>query len=153
MKTHRNGVTTDYNGLTTEDFMLRADPSWYVSDGGHEHVMTVLKDNREIRIFRDGEMRIHVWDSEKSRENNDHHDVVRYTENLTELGIETDEQLFKADEDGRMEWHNNAWFDMYAYKDGTSEPVWLDCVQDDLRIAWSEAINLLSVNSLWSNTQ
>jgi len=145
---------TTYNSVTDEDLLLRRDPAWYVSDPAHhEHIATVTKGDREVRVFRDGEMRIHIWASKESRDAGDAPEIVRYTDRLVGEGIETDEQLAKAHDEDRLEWHHNAWFDLYAYgavsDEGGGEPVWLDCVQHDLPTAIGEANKALELDDLW----
>jgi hypothetical protein len=139
-----------YQYVTEDDLRLRRDPAWYVSDPAHhEHIATVTKDDREVRVFRDGEMRIHIWDSKESRDAGDAPEVVRYTDRLCRI-LETDEQLEKAFDEDRVEWHMNAWFDLYAYGAVSGvEPVWLDCVQHDLPTAIGEAQRALDIADLW----
>lgn len=144
-----NGIITEYIGVTTEDLRLRRDPAWYVSEPSHhEHVATTTKGDREVRVFREGEMRIHIWDSKEARNAGAQPDIIRYTDRLVGAGIETDEQLAEAHDHDRLEWHMNAWFDLYAYV-GTGEPVWLDCVQHDLPTAIGEAERALALDDIW----
>lgn len=144
-------TTTTYESVTDEDLRLRRDPAWYVSDPSHhEHIATITEGNREVRVFREGEMRIHIWASRESRDAGEAPEIVRYTDRLVGEGFETDEQLAKAHDEDRLEWHMNAWFDLYAYgavKD--DEPVWLDCVQHDLPTAIGEAVRALALDDLW----
>jgi hypothetical protein len=94
-------------------------------------------------------MRIHIWDSKESRDAGDAPEVVRYTDRLCRI-LETDEQLEKAFDEDRVEWHMNAWFDLYAYGAVSGvEPVWLDCVQHDLPTAIGEAQRALDIADLW----
>lgn len=145
-----NGITTEYIGVTNEDLRLRRDPAWYVCDPSHhEHVATTTKGDREVRVFREGEMRIHIWDSREARDAGEQPYIIRYTDRLVGMNIETDEQLADAHNDDRLEWHMNAWFDLYAYKVGESEPTWLDCVQHDLPTAINEANEALSLDDIW----
>lgn len=147
-------TTITYEGVNDEDLRLRRDPAWYVCDPSHhEHIATITEGDREVRVFRDGEMRIHIWDSKESRDAGAQPDIIRYTDRLVGAGIETDEQLAKAHDEDRLEWHMNAWYDLYAYgavsDEGGGEPVWLDCVQHDLPTAIGEAVRALALDDLW----
>jgi hypothetical protein len=61
---------------------------------------------KEVRVYRNGEMRIHY--TEPSGEVS----VLRYTQDLDEKGLDTDEKLFEAENSGKIEWINNAWFEV-----------------------------------------
>ena len=70
-----------------------SDPVWFSDDG-------------EIVIYRAGEMRIHFTEPDGSTS------VLRYTSDLDEKGLDTDEKLAAAEEAGTIEWHNNPWFEV-----------------------------------------
>lgn len=145
-----NNIIITYESVTDEDLRLRRDPAWYVSDPAHhEHIATVIKGDREVRVFRDGEMRIHIWDNKKAQARGSAPDIIRYTDTLVGAGIETDEQLARAFDEGRVEWCNNAWFDLYAYGSDSDDPVWLDCVQHDLPTVINEAKRALEIEDIW----
>lgn len=130
------------------------DPAFYVwGASGHEHVATVTMGDREIKVFCDGEMRIHVWESKEARERGDNCDVVRYCDRLVEAGIDTDEKLQKALEDERIEFWNNAWFDLYAGDDTVGEDGWLDCVHFDIDEAVLHASELIESDEVWLQKQ
>jgi hypothetical protein len=61
-----------------------------------------------------------------------HYDVIRYSDRLEESGFNNDLDLIAAEP--RIEWENNAWFDLYwsfglTDEDGEN---WLNCVTHDL---------------------
>lgn len=142
-------ASVQYNYLSDDDLMLRRDPAFYVNDEqAHELVATIVKGDREIRVFCDGEMRIHVWDSKEAREADKQPDeVIRYVSDLMSVA-KTDEELRDLEE--RIEWVNNAWFDMYAYGEGITDG-WLDCVHFDVQEAVSQAVELIDDDEVWEN--
>ena len=145
-------TVVEYNLVTDEDLELRRDPAFYVADG-HELVATIVKDDREIRVYCDGEMRAHVWSSKEARETDkEPHDIVRYAGDFIDIGINTDKKLYEADENGRMEWGNNAWFDLYACGEDIDDG-WLDCVHHDLVEAVEHAQGLINDNELWKELE
>lgn len=138
---------------TEHEKMFCKDPAFYVWGAeGHQHTATVTFGLREIRVFCDGEMRINLWESKEARERGDAPEVIRYCDRLNEAGIDTDEKLSKADEDGRIEWVNNAWFDLYAYGEGI-EDGWLDSVQFDLEEAILQASEFIENNDFWKEVK
>lgn len=142
-------TSVQYNYLSDDDLTLRRDPAFYVTDEqAHELVATIVNGDRGIRVFCDGEMRIHVWANEKSREEGTDFDVVRYASDLSEHGI-TDDLTLEVSQN-RIEWINNAWFDLYAYGEGITDG-WLDCVQHDVQEAVSQAVSLINDDKVWSN--
>lgn len=143
-------VTTTYE---VEPKPNQGDPAFYVwGANAHELVATVKYGDREIRVFCDGEMRLHVWESKESRERGDSPEVVRYCDRLEGAGINSDEDIIKADEEGRLEWVNNAWFDLYAYGEGITDG-WLDCVDHDLVSAVKGAEELITNDEFWGGVK
>lgn len=143
-------VTTKYE---VEPKQNQGDPAFYVWDGqAHELVATVLYGEREIRVYCDGEMRLNIWETKESRDRGDSPEVVRYCDKLQENGITTDEDITKADEEGRLEWVNNAWFDLYAYGEGITDG-WLDCVDFDLVSAVKGAEELITNDEFWGGVK
>jgi hypothetical protein len=141
-------VTYDY--LTPEEESSLADcqdASWYMSSPTetHEHVATVSVGDKCVMIYRDGVMRVHLWDSAQSRGAGDAPTVVRDTKGLHEMGITTDAELEEAHDCDRVEWLNNAWFDLYSddVKDGDT---WLDRVAHSLNEAVADAQRWLDEN-------
>lgn len=141
-------VKVEYNCVTDEDLELRCDPAFYVNDAqAHELVATVTNGDREISVYCDGEMRIHVWNNEQDREaGGEPSTIVRYASDLLEAGITNDAELSHADD--RVEWWNNAWFDLYAYGKGIKES-WLNAVCFDVNEAVFLAKQLINDEELW----
>ena len=88
-------------------------------------------------------MRLHVWDSKEARIDNANYQVIRYSDRLAQAGIETDEQLQKAIDEERIEFDNNAWFDLYADDDTVGDQGWLNCVHFDIEEAILQASELI----------
>jgi len=143
----------NYYLVSDEDLVLRRDPAFYVNDEqAHELVAVITSgvpnDAREIRVYCDGEMRIHVWKSKKAREANETlDDVIRYVSDLVSIA-NTDKELNDLEE--RIEWVNNAWFDLYAYGDGIADgDGWLNCVHYDIQEAVAQAVALMDDEEVW----
>jgi len=125
------------------------DPAFYVWDANaHQHTATITMGDREIRVFCDGEMRINLWDSAEACKRGDDPQVIRYSDKLVRAGLDTDKKLSDAFDAGRIEWVNNAWFDLYAYGDDI-EDGWLDCVHHDLDEAILQASELIEDDEFW----
>jgi hypothetical protein len=83
------------------------DSAFYTDDTGSQVVWT--HPNKHTYIARVGEMRIHYTDA-----NGDQH-TLRYTSDLADLGITTDEALaeFTAKGEEVFDWVNNSWFEIF----------------------------------------
>lgn len=130
------------------------DPAFYVWDSQcHQFVASVrLADtDREVSVYCDGEMRIHVWATHSSREMDGEFIVVRYCDDLVSEGITDDKTLVEAEE--RMEWINNAWFDLYANNTLVGDEGWLDNVTFGLKEAIEEAKKLLLDDDVWKDAE
>jgi hypothetical protein len=149
----KSDITVTYEA-TDHERQFCKDPAFYVwGASAHEHVATVTMGDREIKVFCDGEMRLHVWASKEARIDNINPEVIRYCDRLVEAGIDTDEKLQKALDEERIEFDNNAWFDLYANDDMVGDAGWLDCVHFDLDEAVLQASELIESEELWSQTQ
>ena len=83
-----------------------ADPVWFSED-------------KEIVIYRAGEMRI-VYEDDKGAFH-----TLRYTSDLDDNGLDTDEKLAEANENGKIEWIHNPWFEV-VYHDNDDGEVFID---------------------------
>jgi hypothetical protein len=94
------------------------DSAFYTNQAGVETVWDYLPSPR-FYVVRNGEMRIHAI-------KNGHEVVIRYTDELQDLGIEDDAALaaWSAKEE-MFEWINNSWFEVYDSLDPEyySEPI------------------------------
>ena len=121
----------------------REDSVWYSHSADHHDIIaTVTNGERTIHIYADGEVRVHI-PYEVSDWSKGHH-VVRYYDQWAEHGINNDDDIFQASENGRLEWENNSWFDLYADGQG-----WADCVNHTLTDAIASAVELLNDNEAW----
>ena len=85
----------------------------------HDSDPVWFSDDREIVIYRVGEMRIHFVEPDGSTS------VLRYTNDLDSKGLDTDEKLTDAEKAGKIEWHNNPWFEV-VYHDNDEGEVLID---------------------------
>jgi hypothetical protein len=121
--------------LQTVPIILQQDPAFY-THGNSTYIMTVQSGDYSTDVYCDGEMRIHVWDSAQAMNNGEHHTSVwRYTSDLIEAGIDTDEKLSNLFDEGRIDWVHNSWFDLYDTNTGEH----LDGVSHELAVAWHTA--------------
>lgn len=126
------------------------DSAFYTWDAqGHQLVATVEYKDREIRVFCDGEMRIHLWESKEARERGDSPQVIRYADRLVEAGITNDEELIKASEEDRLEWINNSWFDLYAYGDDIGDG-WINAVGHEVDESVDQALGIIMDDEAWA---
>lgn len=124
----------------------REDSAWYTYQSAHDAVVTISNGEREITVYADGEMRVHIdYDGDIV--------VLRYCDKWAENGINNDADIFEACEDGRLEWVNNSWFDLYASDDNVGDNGWLDCVSHSLTDAIEQATALLSEDELWQGEE
>lgn len=104
--------------MTTMTKVLQ-DSAFYTNDSGTEVVWD--KDpNERFYVVRSGEMRIHAT--------KDGYDtVIRYTDQLRDFGIETDDALaeWTAKGDEVFSWVHNSWFEVYDANQAEwySEPI------------------------------
>lgn len=84
--------------------MLREDSAFYTNSNDYEVVFA----GERFSVIRNGEMRINI-----RKDKGDEWSVLRYTQDLEEWGIRTDEQLDSWSEQvGLFEWWNNSWFEI-----------------------------------------
>lgn len=145
-------ITTEYH-LPIEDSNKKPmrDSAFFVGDYGHELVATVADATRDrtISVYCDGEMRIHLWETKEARDRGDAPEVIRYVDRLLEAGLTNDELLAKANEEERLEWVNNTWFDLYADAPNDSELGWLNAVHHDIVEAVEQAQALINDEETW----
>ena len=135
--------------LTDDSGNPATDAAFFVEGDGHHLVATISNGEREIRVFCDGEMRLHLWADKKARDEGADYEVIRDTGSLFDAGITNDKQLASLDEDS-SEWVNNTWFDLYAYGDGINGEH-LDAVCHDINEAIENASKYLVDEELWSS--
>lgn len=84
----------------------QTDSAFYCWGDGCQVLAIVSKGDRTFHIVSNGEMRINLPDDEG---------VYRYTSDLLEAGIDTDEKLaeFNSKYEDQDIWVHNNWFEMY----------------------------------------
>lgn len=94
--------------------------------------------NSRFLVVRAGDMRIHI-----RKTTDDEYSVVRYTEDLIEREINTDEKLQAYADKGEdyFIWDDNPWFEVWSDKDGDQD---LDTIFHELDDAIAYA------NELWA---
>ena len=126
----------------------RDDSAWYTYQSQHDAVCTISNGEREITVYADGEMRVTVYDNLHGEDSMDS-STLRYCDQWREYGINNDAEIFEASENGRIDWVNNSWFDLYTNNHNVGEDGWLDCVCDTLSDAIEQATLLLSEDEVW----
>ena len=84
--------------------MARQDSSFYTNKEGAE--MVWQEEGNEFYVVRNGEMRINYGDR-----------VMRYTSDLEEAGIDTDQKLLDLHEAEAIEFINNSCFEVWSSQD------------------------------------
>lgn len=92
----------------------RTDSAFHCWTQGHQDLAIVRAGDREFRVCSNGEMRVNLPNDE----------VWRYTDDLLSAGIDTDEKLWKFNEEhaDKDVWVNNNWFEFYEV--GADEEWW-----------------------------
>jgi hypothetical protein len=96
--------------------MTQQDAAFYTHGAGVQDVW--LGDDGESRFYvvRNGEMRIHAKKTVDGEET-----IIRYSDQLEEFGVKTDEQLHNLTENGELfNWINNSWFEVWDRENSDS---------------------------------
>ena len=105
--------------MTTMTKVLQ-DSAFYTNDSSTE-VVWDNDPNKRFYVARSGEMRIHAT------KDGEHIEVIRYTDQLRDFGIEDDAALavWSAKDEEVFSWVNNSWFEVYDSKDAEwySDPI------------------------------
>lgn len=113
--------------------MTRQDSAFYTNSAGSEVVWENEKSPR-FYVIRNGEMRIHYSPDLESQF------VIRYTDQLEEIGVKTDADLekFTALGDEMFDWVNNSWFEVLD----TNDPEYYSEVYNELddAVKWAESL-------------
>lgn len=89
--------------------MSKQDAAFYVWEPGSEVVWQ--SNDCDFYVIRSGEMRI------RYKPNTDDEQVIRYTDQLQDVGITNDAQLVEATDKEVLEWIHNAWFEVWHKED------------------------------------
>lgn len=91
--------------------MSREDAAFYTDT----HDSWVIYAAGDVKVYRAGEMRINYTNDDGSVS------VLRYTSDLDDKGLDTDEKLRAAEESGLIEWIHNPWFEVVESDDEYGE--------------------------------
>lgn len=101
--------------------IINSDAAFYVNSPSAETVWEDA-DNPRFFVVRNGEMRIHA----KKEIGDEHTEVIRYSDQLRDFGIDSDELLeeWGKKDEAQFAWVNNAWFEVWDSNDSDyySEP-------------------------------
>jgi CRP-like cAMP-binding protein len=112
----------------------RQDASFYTYDSGTQAVWEEV--GNPFYVVRCGEMRIHAVNDNGSDV------VIRYTDQLEDFGVKTDEDLNEWSAKGEevFEWVNNPWFEVYTDEDPDFPSGVYDTLDDAIEFAkWANA--------------
>jgi hypothetical protein len=105
--------------MSAETKQYEQDACFYVWSNDYEIVWqdSTLPDPR-FYVARNGEMRIHA-----RKELDAEYQVLRYTDDLRDFGINTDDDLraWEAKGEQYFIWDNNPWFEVCSRKDGDQD--------------------------------
>jgi len=102
--------------------MSRNDAAFYTTT--HESDPVWISEDKEVIVYRNGEMRIHYTEPDGAVS------VLRYTDDLDDKGLDTDDKLYEAEQSGAIEWWNNPWF----------EVVWPDNLDGEVVLDYNVAV-------------
>ncbi len=89
-------------------------PEFYVWESSYEYIDSVSPYGK-YSVVRNGDMRF-IYKNADGTE-----DILRYTTDLFDKGIKTDEELWKLIQDETIEMDNNPWFEVWNTLDDTEE--------------------------------
>lgn len=98
---------------------------------GMDCIATITCAGYAVDVYCDGETRANLLDKKDG-------EIVKtlYTPtDFLDAGIDTDDAIIMANEQGLLDWVNNSWFDLYCYGQH------LDAVTHELKDALAAAIN------------
>ena len=99
-----NNFQVTYSNLYSQD---RQDACFYIDHPDSQWVATVEYGDDKLEVWRVGEMKLWL-------PNDDDGTLIRYSDQLIENGITTDDELEEA---GRgeypLDWQNNPWFELF----------------------------------------
>ena len=92
---------------------INSDAAFFVNSPSAETVWQ--EESNRFFVVRNGEMRIHA----KKEIGDEHTEVIRYSDQLRNFGIDSDELLdeWNKKDEAQFAWVNNAWFEVWDTKD------------------------------------
>lgn len=101
--------------MSADEKQYEQDACFYTWTGDFE---IIWQDNPRFYVARNGEMRINARKSLDAE-----YEVLRYTDDLRDFGINTDDDLRAWEDKGEdyFIWDNNPWFEVCSRKEGDEE--------------------------------
>jgi hypothetical protein len=128
-------IQVTYSTLYQED---QQSACFYTDHLDVQWIATIEKDDKCVEVWRVGEMRLWLPDDDGGT-------LIRYSDQLVENGITTDDELEMAGRGANpLDWQNNPWFELY---DPMAQE-WLSVVTHDVYDAVYQAGQLLISNDL-----
>ena len=138
------GVTVEYTMTIPTS---KQAPEFYVWQEGAESYAQVTYLDRVVDIERNGEMYLSIPDLVNGELNEDHQNIVRYSDQLESAGITDDIQLAQfiktISNSGYQVYHNNPWWEVFAHNDDLGE------VYDTFYEAVDAAIDYIMDDRWW----
>ena len=103
----------------SETKQYEQDACFYTWNSDWEEVWADSRlESPRFRVYRNGEMRIHA-----RKELDAEYQVLRYTDDLRDFGINTDAELRAFEDKGEdyFVWDDNPWFEVISTKDGDED--------------------------------
>ena len=140
MKTYE-GVTVEYTQTIPTSKQM---PEFYVWQEGYESYATITYLDRVVEIERGGEMYLSIPDVSKEGLSEHYQNIVRYSDDLSDIGINDDIQLTQfiktISNSGYQVYHQNPWWEVFAHNEDMGEiyetfyeavDAGIDCILDD----------------------
>ena len=138
------GVTIEYTQTIPTS---KQAPEFYVWQEGAESFAQITYLDRVVDIERNGEMYLSIPDLVNGELNEDHQNIVRYSDQLESAGITDDIQLAQfiktISNSGYQVYHNNPWWEVFAHNDDLGE------VYDTFYEAVDAAIDYIMDDRWW----
>ena len=138
------GVTSEYTQTIPTS---NPAPEFYVWQEGAESFAQITYLDRVVDIERNGEMYLSIPDLVNGELNEDHQNIVRYSDQLESAGITDDIQLAQfiktISNSGYQVYHNNPWWEVFAHNDDLGE------VYDTFYEAVDAAIDYIMDDRWW----
>ena len=135
------GVTVEYTQTIPTSKQM---PEFYVWQEGYESYATITYLDRVVEIERGGEMYLSIPDVSKEGLSEHYQNIVRYSDDLSDIGINDDIQLTQfiktISNSGYQVYHQNPWWEVFAHNEDMGEiyetfyeavDAGIDCILDD----------------------
>ena len=116
------GVTVEYTQTIPTSKQM---PEFYVWQEGYESYATITYLDRVVEIERGGEMYLSIPDVSKEGLSEHYQNIVRYSDDLSDIGINDDIQLTQfiktISNSGYQVYHQNPWWEVFAHNEDMGE--------------------------------